>query len=210
MKSSERQAQSDRTDTLSASPHHKQQVNTHTSTTPNSCRAPQEPQDHRPTVLRTQDLELPNSPKVYTEPMKAKERRGSAYVLDSSDDQAADDLLRGDPLTADENKSRSRGRIRKSSRPDFELPPKVNDEPVKVYCTTVVKNISRIDAVNEAAYLAFSVNMYWYDHRITKLRLSPSGTLPRDLVEMWRPGFTFPQVTISPQRLTAAYVSWFF
>lgn len=75
----------------------------------------------------------------------------------------------------------------------LDLPPKVNGEPVKVYCTTVVKNVSRIDAVEESAYAVFSVNMYWYDHRVRNLRLTPSGTLPRDVVTLWRPGFTFPQ-----------------
>ena len=76
---------------------------------------------------------------------------------------------------------------------ELELPPKVDDEPVKVYCTTVIKNISQIDVVGESAYVVFSVNTYWYDHRISKIKLSPSGTLPRDIVTLWRPGFTCPQ-----------------
>lgn len=95
-------------------------------------------------------------------------------------------------LEAEPN-TQGKRRVLAPRKVNYELPPTVNGEPVKVYCTTVVKNISRIDAVGESAYLVFSANMYWYDHRIPKLRLSPSGILPRSMVALWRPGFTFPQ-----------------
>merc|ERR1712199_122983 len=61
-------------------------------------------------------------------------------------------------------------------------PPMRQGKPVYVYATVVVKNISRVDVVNEMAYISFTVNLYWYDWRVPGMELAAAGGLPRDCV----------------------------
>lgn len=90
-------------------------------------------------------------------------------------------------------------------------PPMIGGNPVDVYSTVVVKNISRVravsvtviviceppqvDVVNEMAYVSFTVNLYWYDYRVPKMELTPAGGLPRNCSTLWRPGILTHEYT---------------